>query len=162
MSDSNLTPAPAERIADLLHAKQRGRGKWIANCPAHSDKTPSLSIKEGRDGRCLLWCFAGCRLSEILEKTNLELRDLFPSSPSSPEQMRAAVAERDRRERAKRERAQAERLIASKIRKLTMLHDEVGEKLAYLPDQHPDSARLTMLYHNVLARLRAAEAAVEQ
>lgn len=33
---------------------------WMACCPAHDDKTPSLSIREGLDGTLLVHCFAGC------------------------------------------------------------------------------------------------------
>ena len=32
-----------------------GRGVMVS-CPAHADKTPSLSIHEGQDGRT--WCIA--------------------------------------------------------------------------------------------------------
>ena len=40
-------------------------GRWHgsygnARCPAHKDKTPSLSISDGVDGRLLTCCQAGC------------------------------------------------------------------------------------------------------
>jgi len=41
--------APA--IADMLHARCVGVGRWQAKCPAHRDDNPSLSIAKGRDGR---------------------------------------------------------------------------------------------------------------
>lgn len=45
-------------------------GRWGANggmcrCPAHDDRTPSLSVRPGRT-RLLLHCFAGCDASAIL------------------------------------------------------------------------------------------------
>src|SRR5262249_12866760 len=33
---------------------------WMARCPAHDDREPSLSIGETRDGKVLVHCHAGC------------------------------------------------------------------------------------------------------
>jgi putative DNA primase/helicase len=49
----------AERIARALKGHPSGNG-WVAKCPCHDDRKPSLSIKEGEDGRLLMNCFAGC------------------------------------------------------------------------------------------------------
>lgn len=38
----------APEFARLLNARKIGREKWIARCPAHPDKHPSLTITEGR------------------------------------------------------------------------------------------------------------------
>ncbi|WP_375640228.1 toprim domain-containing protein [Bartonella sp. MM55XZML] len=48
------------------------RGVWhgrygTARCPAHDDRLPSLSIKNGHDGRLLLYCYAGCSFREIIQ-----------------------------------------------------------------------------------------------
>lgn len=45
-------------------------GRWSGNsgsarCPAHRDRTPSLSIKDGDDGSLLTFCFAGCSAREV-------------------------------------------------------------------------------------------------
>jgi hypothetical protein len=69
-------------ISDLvrrLDAKRNGSG-WIARCPAHEDRNPSLSINEGSDGRILLKCHAGCGNDAILAKLGLTKRDLFVQS----------------------------------------------------------------------------------
>lgn len=58
--------------------KQTGKGRWIACCPAHRDKRPSLAIRELDDGRVLLHDFAGCETSSILAVIGLSLEDLFP------------------------------------------------------------------------------------
>jgi hypothetical protein len=50
---------------------------WIANCSAHEDRSPSLSITEGEDGRLLLHCFAGCQVHDILAAVGLTVSDLF-------------------------------------------------------------------------------------
>jgi DNA-binding transcriptional ArsR family regulator len=40
-----------------------------------------LSVSEGRDGRVLLKCHAGCDIKAIVQALGLELRDLFPPKP---------------------------------------------------------------------------------
>jgi hypothetical protein len=65
-----------EEIVSLLNAKRSGEG-WQAKCPAHPDREPSLSIKEGSDGRTLLHCHAGCSIDSVLSSLGLTHRDLF-------------------------------------------------------------------------------------
>ncbi len=57
----------AEIAKHLKKAKRAGDGSWVACCPAHNDKNPSLSITdvEGRDTP-LLHCHAGCEFTEIV------------------------------------------------------------------------------------------------
>ena len=51
-------------------ARRCGNG-YIDVCPAHEDRTPSLSISEGEDGKILLHCFAGCGFDEIISAAGL-------------------------------------------------------------------------------------------
>ena len=70
---------PAEKILHHLDSvKETGLRKWQARCPAHDDKSPSLSIKEINEGTLLLKCWAGCSANEIVAAVGLELSDLFP------------------------------------------------------------------------------------
>jgi len=73
---------PADTVRHLLarleSVRRTGPGRWIARCPAHQDRRPSLSIREGEDGRILIHCFAGCGAIEILEALGLDWPDLFP------------------------------------------------------------------------------------
>ncbi|MBU6995847.1 hypothetical protein [Ferrovum myxofaciens] len=70
---------PAANFVERLQKVRRtGPGKWLACCPAHDDRSPSLAIREADDGRVLIHCFGGCSVSEILEALGLELSDLFP------------------------------------------------------------------------------------
>lgn len=84
-------------ILDRLDkVRQIGPDKWSACCPAHDDRTPSLSIKDGGD-RVLLHCFAGCRLADILAGLGLELHNLFaetrtPRQPAGVPQRKLAEA----------------------------------------------------------------------
>ena len=59
-------------------ARATGPHSWVACCPAHGDKTPSLSIRLADDGRWLLHCFAGCDPLEVLGAVGLTMGDLFP------------------------------------------------------------------------------------
>lgn len=70
---------PAQKLLDRLQkAKSTGKGRYMACCPAHDDRSPSLSIKECDDGRLLVHCFAGCPTGDVLEALGLSLTDLFP------------------------------------------------------------------------------------
>lgn len=52
-------------ILPRLKGLKRSGSGWIALCPAHDDKRPSLSIKE-KDGRALVYCFAKCAYADIV------------------------------------------------------------------------------------------------
>lgn len=65
-------------LGRLSRVKARGSDQWMACCPAHEDRTASLSIKSMEDGRVLLHCFAGCTADDILGSVGLEFGDLFP------------------------------------------------------------------------------------
>jgi putative DNA primase/helicase len=67
----------AADLAAVLNARPTGRG-WVARCPAHDDRTPSLSIRETHEGRVLLKCFAGCSWADLRDA--LDPRRLWRSS----------------------------------------------------------------------------------
>jgi hypothetical protein len=87
---------PVARILDRLDGVRRSGRGWIARCPAHADRSASLSLAAGDDGRVLLRCFAGCSAAAVVHAIGLELADLFPERlpPATPE------ARRELRERA--------------------------------------------------------------
>lgn len=55
-----------------------GKGNWVACCPSHEDKRPSLAISEKEDGRILLHCRAGCASLDVVYALGLDMKDLFP------------------------------------------------------------------------------------
>ena len=65
-------------ISKLDKVKRMGNKRFMACCPAHDDKTPSLGIEELSDGRILMNCFAGCDVTEVLHSIGLTMNDLFP------------------------------------------------------------------------------------
>jgi hypothetical protein len=84
----------ANRLLDRLDGVRRSGRGWIARCPAHADRSASLSIAEADDGRVLVHCFAGCDVTDALAAVGLTLADLFPDRvrDDSPEGRRAARA----------------------------------------------------------------------
>lgn len=67
----------AREIALALGGKRNGFA-WIARCPAHQDRTPSLSLRD-EDGKVLVHCHAGCPQVAVLDA--LRGRGLWPDTP---------------------------------------------------------------------------------
>jgi hypothetical protein len=65
----------------LDKVKKTGADSWLACCPAHADKRPSMSIREFSDGRILVHCFSGCSFEEIVTAAGAELSEFFPPEP---------------------------------------------------------------------------------
>ncbi|MCL1861030.1 MAG: DNA primase [Proteobacteria bacterium] len=65
-------------LSRLERVRPSGPDCWMARCPAHEDRGPSLSVRETDDGRVLVHCFAGCDVSDVLVAIGLSLSDLFP------------------------------------------------------------------------------------
>lgn len=67
-----------EHILWHTRARPSGPNRWQGLCPAHEDRSPSLSIRLTPEGTVLLYCFAGCSTESILAALGLEWQDLFP------------------------------------------------------------------------------------
>jgi 5S rRNA maturation endonuclease (ribonuclease M5) len=74
-------PQAFDRVLDALERhgaripSERG-GRAQALCPAHADRSPSLSITR-IEGSVLIHCHAGCPVDEILDAIQLTKADLF-------------------------------------------------------------------------------------
>ncbi len=55
----------AAEIAHHLHGRKSGAG-WMARCPAHDDRDPSLAIQDTCDGKVLVRCHAGCDQARVI------------------------------------------------------------------------------------------------
>ncbi len=55
----------AETIAKTLGGRKVGRG-WMARCPAHDDREPSLYISISGEGTVLVRCHAGCDQRQVI------------------------------------------------------------------------------------------------
>lgn len=77
------TRSPVDEVlARLDKVRPSGTGRngrsWMARCPAHDDRSPSLRVTEADDGRVLLFCNAGCSGADIVAAIGLSLADLYP------------------------------------------------------------------------------------
>ena len=73
-----------QRVLDRLRGvKHSANGSYKAHCPVvghgkgRSDLDPSLSVKEGDDGRVLINCLAGCSTEAVVGALGLKMGDLF-------------------------------------------------------------------------------------
>jgi hypothetical protein len=66
----------AQTFLDRMRGVRRSGGGWMALCPGHPDRSPSLSIRED-NRRILLHCFAGCSLEAICAALKIQIHDLF-------------------------------------------------------------------------------------
>ncbi|MCH8852369.1 MAG: DUF3987 domain-containing protein [Planctomycetes bacterium] len=57
-------------LAKLPDVKRNGTG-WVARCPSHKDRKPSLNITQGDGGILLMHCFAGCTFESIMASLGL-------------------------------------------------------------------------------------------
>lgn len=62
-----------DRLSDV---KEVAPDRWMCRCPAHKDKTPSLSVRV-KDGKLLVHCFVGCETTSVLEAVGLTWQDLY-------------------------------------------------------------------------------------
>lgn len=60
MSELNIVLSKANNV------KRNGDG-YLCLCPKHDDTQPSLSVKEGKNGRVIFHCFAGCDYKGVRE-----------------------------------------------------------------------------------------------
>jgi hypothetical protein len=67
----------AEAIARALGGHRAG-ASWMARCPVHEDRRPSLSISAGKDGKVLVRCHAGCNQRDLIAA--LRERGLWPTA----------------------------------------------------------------------------------
>jgi hypothetical protein len=67
-------------LSRLQKVKKTGPGRWMACCPSHNDKHPSLAVKDD-NGVIVFHCF-GCGAGgiEICNALGLEPSELFPPS----------------------------------------------------------------------------------
>jgi hypothetical protein len=81
---SGSQQTPVGRVVEALQRRGcrpvRGQAGWRARCPAHDDHAPSLSVSEGRGGRALLRCCAGCLTESVLKALDLRWPDLFDNN----------------------------------------------------------------------------------
>ena len=76
MPSAGQTPADVF-LSRVHHVRPKGGGGWTARCPAHDDRSNSLSIDINATGDVLLRCFVGCEFQDIVRAADLSASDLF-------------------------------------------------------------------------------------
>ena len=99
----------------LPHVKQRG-SRYSAICPAHADRTPSLSVSDGDKG-VLLKCWARCTVEEICRSLGIEQRDLFfDALDTDPQRRREAIEQRERQNQERERKAYQDGALIDALR----------------------------------------------
>ena len=118
-----------EELLPRLKGVRAVRSGWVARCPAHEDRSPSLSASEGNGGRTLLHCFAGCTVEAICTALGIRVSELF--APSSEKREHAPLLVH---------RAQCE-LIATGLRSRLTARDRERPVTVVLANRmNPDAA----------------------
>lgn len=113
-------------LARLQGVRHNGSG-WQARCPAHEDRSPSLSVSEGRDGRVLLHCFSGCSAESVCAALQIRVGDLFGERGAARERKPEIVR-------------RAERQIADLRSRLTPRDREQAVMVVLANEKNLDSA----------------------
>jgi putative DNA primase/helicase len=101
----------AEIVAALGGRWQRSYG--TAGCPAHNDHNPSLSIREGADGKILVKCHAGCEHRAII--TALRGLGLWPQFGEASRPLTAVEKDQRRQEHTEQGREQDTKRIGAAL-----------------------------------------------
>lgn len=65
-----------DEFLELLDGVTASGGGWMARCPAHEDRAPSLSIGAGEQG-IVVKCMADCPTEAVVASMGLRISDLF-------------------------------------------------------------------------------------
>jgi len=84
----------AETLARALGGRRTG-SHWMAPCPTHEDRNPSLSISDADDGKVLVHCHAGCEQYVVIGE--LRLRGLWDNWDNARERGRPPTTRRPAR-----------------------------------------------------------------
>ena len=88
---------PSKAMSLFLNKLKGIKGEddhFTALCPSHDDKRQSLSISE-KEGKIVLYCFAGCNVEKIVSSLGLEMTDLFTNEEPTTIQNKKIVATYD-------------------------------------------------------------------
>ena len=85
---AGMSVEPFELVLERLNVKQRNGTSASALCPAHPDRSPSLSVARRDDGAVLLHCHRDCSVDDVVAAIDLRASDLFPETPQREERPR--------------------------------------------------------------------------
>jgi hypothetical protein len=132
-------------LSRLQKVKKTGPNNWLACCPAHDDKNPSLTVATGDNGGIVVKCFPGCSFEEIISSLGLQAHELMPERPEGREFVRGM----------KRPFPAADVLVAVEQECLTALVAAYNLANGIELDQK-DRDRLLVAYHRIAEARRQA------
>lgn len=138
-----MTPI-ATLLGRLEGVRQRGPHQWSARCPAHADRSPSLSVRELDDGRVIVHCFAQCGAEAVLAALELTFSDLYPE-PLEP-----------REKRTGRDRINYKAILELAAREILAVRLTVADILAERPISEEHERRIEVAQHRLEAIWRHA------
>lgn len=75
------TPTRIDILSHLTKVKRLSEGRYIACCPVHNDRRPSLNVTIKPDGVILIKCFScGANGLDVCQALDVEPSALFPNS----------------------------------------------------------------------------------
>jgi len=77
-------------LGKLQKVKKLNDNSYLALCPAHADKNPSLHIAVKGD-KILLSCQAGCNISSVIKAIGIEMTDLFLKEREPKQAVKAEI-----------------------------------------------------------------------
>lgn len=91
--DGGGTVKLQQLLGSLQKVRRTAKDQWVACCPAHADKNPSMTVKAASD-TILIHCFAGCSIQEILGAVGMDVSDLYPDHDrhTKPQHLSARAA----------------------------------------------------------------------
>jgi len=90
ISTAGITEPSIDQLLSRLEKVRKAGPGYTARCPAHEDRTASLSVGIGAGSVILVNCFAGCPIGDVLGAIGMVVADLFPRRlvDASPEARR--------------------------------------------------------------------------
>ena len=144
----------ADDFASIVHARSAGRNRWLARCPAHDDRSPSLVITQGDRG-ILVRCWShGCTPAQIVAALGLSLKDLFDDHGATPAQRQQVERERQARDSEHRKAKAADRKLLAQLWQLREWIQQAAAALAV----NPAHATLGKELHDAFERYATLEA----
>ena len=122
-----------EQILEQLEKVRKSGKGYMARCPAHADRGPSLSITEG-DDRILMHCFAGCSVNAVCEAIGIQIRDLFASTIEPHELGQLQQTRRTREQEEYQARIHEGHIIDARREAETLLRTCRGQDLSLWSD----------------------------
>jgi hypothetical protein len=135
-----------EELAAAFEGVTMRNHGFIARCPAHPDRSPSLRVEAGNTG-WLVKCYSGCTFFDIVTAAGLQpLNFKYDSAPQNPE----TIVRTDKARSKLIEMIEAKRTIPTTLGAISeialhpdpRIHADVSERYQLMDYSIPDALRV--------------------